>query len=120
MTWPSRRTWCRWFEEHLACHVGHEADGLLFPATRGGHLAPASLYRVFYPARDRAANARPTVPRPAAHRRGPRRPATGATLAELMARLGHTTPHAALRYQHAAQGRDQAIAVLLSKIALGT
>ena len=32
---------------------------------------------------------------------------TGATLAELMARLGHSTPQAALGYQHAAQGRDQ-------------
>ena len=31
---------------------------------------------------------------------------TGATLAELMGRLGHSTPQAALRYQHAAQGRD--------------
>ena len=45
---------------------------------------------------------------------------TGATLAELMARLGHSTPAAAMRYQHAAQGRDQEIAAKLSKIALGT
>jgi len=40
--------------------------------------------------------------------------ATGATLAELMARLGHSTPGAALRYQHAAEGRDAAIAAALS------
>ena len=45
---------------------------------------------------------------------------TGATLAELMARLGHSTPAAAMRYQHAAQGGDQEIAAKLSKIALGT
>jgi hypothetical protein len=44
---------------------------------------------------------------------------TGATLAELMSRLGHSTPAAAMRYQHAAQGRDQAIAEALSRIALG-
>jgi hypothetical protein len=43
--------------------------------------------------------------------------ATGATLAELMARLGHSTPQAALRYQHVAQGRDREIAQLLSKLA---
>jgi integrase len=43
--------------------------------------------------------------------------ATGASLAELMARLGHSTPQAAMRYQHAAQGRDREIAALLSKIA---
>ena len=42
--------------------------------------------------------------------------ATGATIAELMARLGHSTPAAAMRYQHAAQGRDQAIAEMLSKL----
>jgi integrase len=39
---------------------------------------------------------------------------TGATLAELMARLGHSTPGAAMRYQHAAAGRDKAIAEALS------
>jgi hypothetical protein len=44
---------------------------------------------------------------------------TGATLAELMARLGHSTPAAAMRYQRAAQERDKAIAAALWKIALG-
>jgi integrase len=44
---------------------------------------------------------------------------TGATLAELMARLGHSTPGAALRYQHAAAGRDAQIAARLSELALG-
>ena len=33
-----------------------------------------------------------------------------------MACLGHSTPAAAMRYQHAAQGRDQAIAELLSQL----
>jgi len=41
---------------------------------------------------------------------------TGATIAELMARLGHSTPAAAMRYQHAAQGRDQTIAELMSQL----
>ena len=39
------------------------------------------------------------------------------TLAELMARLGHATPAAAMRYQHAAAGRDEQIAEALSRIA---
>ena len=43
--------------------------------------------------------------------------ATGATLAELMARLGHSTVSAAMRYQHAAADRDKAIAEALSKLA---
>ena len=41
---------------------------------------------------------------------------TGATIAELMARLGHSTPAAAMRYQHAAAGRAQVIAELMSKL----
>jgi hypothetical protein len=44
---------------------------------------------------------------------------TGATLAELMARLGHSTPGAALRYQHAAKDRDRVIANALSKLVTG-
>jgi len=42
---------------------------------------------------------------------------TGATLSELMSRLGHSSPAAALRYQHTAEGRDREIAALLSKLA---
>ena len=38
---------------------------------------------------------------------------TGATTRELMARLGHSTQDAALRYQHAAQARDAEIAAKL-------
>jgi hypothetical protein len=41
----------------------------------------------------------------------------GATLAELMARLGHSTPRAAMRYQHASADRDRVIAEALSKLA---
>jgi hypothetical protein len=36
-----------------------------------------------------------------------------------MARLGHSTPGAALRYQHAAAGRDAQIAAKLSELARG-
>lgn len=44
---------------------------------------------------------------------------TGATMAELMARLGHTTPQAAMRYQNAAADRDKEIARRLSELATG-
>ena len=42
---------------------------------------------------------------------------TGATLAELMGRLGHSTSQAAMRYQHAAADRDAVIAGRLSALA---
>jgi hypothetical protein len=51
--------------------------------------------------------------RPLRHRRGPR--PSGETGG--VQRLGHSTPAAAMRYQHAAQGRDREIAALLSKLA---
>ncbi len=44
---------------------------------------------------------------------------SGATLAELMGRLGHSSPAAAVRYQHIGAGRGQQIAEALSRIALG-
>ena len=42
---------------------------------------------------------------------------TGASTKEIMARIGHTSPVAALRYQHATEDRDRAIADALSGLA---
>lgn len=106
--------------EHLAGNITGGRDGLLFPAATDPrkHLAPASLYRVFYPAREAAG--RPDVRwHDLRHTGAVLAAQTGATLAELMGRLGHSTPTAALRYQHAAQGRDAQIAAALSRIAEG-
>ncbi|MEW5810894.1 MAG: site-specific integrase [Actinomycetota bacterium] len=103
---------------HLEDHVPPRRDALLFPARGGGHLAPASLYRHFY--RARAAAGRDDLRwHDLRHSGAVLTAATGATLAELMARLGHSTAGAAMRYQHAAQGSDRRIAKLLSKIATG-
>jgi len=43
--------------------------------------------------------------------------ASGASLAELMRRAGHVNPRAALRYQHATEDRDRALADALGKLA---
>jgi len=40
----------------------------------------------------------------------------GATVRELMGRLGHTTPNVALRYQHATAERDRTIAEKLDTL----
>jgi integrase len=104
---------------HLREHAQVGRDGLLFPARHGGHLAPATLYRVYYPARDKAG--RPDLAfHDLRHTGAVLAAATGATLAELMARLGHSTPGAAMRYQHAAAERDKVIAEALSQLAQGT
>ena len=103
-------------QEHLAAHVGHDPDALLFPAQHGGHLAPSTLSRHFYAARKVAG--RPDLRfHDLRHTGAVLAAATGASLAELMARLGHSTAKAALIYQHVARGRDREIAGLLSKLA---
>ena len=43
----------------------------------------------------------------------------GATMRELMDRLGHSTPQAALIYQHAAADRQADLAARLSAMAVG-
>jgi integrase len=48
-------------QEHLACHVGHEPEALLFAARHGGHLAPSTLNRHFYAARTIAVQPRRRV-----------------------------------------------------------
>jgi integrase len=96
--------------------VGHQPDALLFPAAHGGHLAPSTLGRYFDAARTVAG--RPDCRfHDLRHTGAVLAAGTGASLAELMGRLGHGTPQAALRYQHVAQDRDQVIAELLSKLA---
>jgi integrase len=101
---------------HLTEHVEPARDGLLFPARHGGHMAPSSLYRVWYPARA-AAGREDLRFHDLRHTGATLAAATGATLADLMQRLGHSTPAAALRYQHAVADRDQAIALALSGFA---
>ena len=108
---------------HLAQHAQFGRNGLLFPASSGGHLAPSSLYGRA-PSRTRSGwgfyAARVAAKRPdlrfhdLRHTGAVLAAATGATLAELMARLGNSTQGAALRYQHAAQDRDMEIAKRLS------
>jgi integrase len=103
-------------EKHLAKHVARSRDSLLFPADHGGHLAPATLYRHWYKAR--AAAGRPDLRwHDLRHSGAVLAAVSGATLAELMARLGHSTPTAAMRYQHVAAGRGRELAAMISKLA---
>ncbi len=86
--------------------AGVAAGALLFPSSRGNsHMAPSAFYKVYYPARD-------SVGLPdlrfhdLRHFQGTMYAQTGATLAEIQGRLGHSTVQAAMRYQGIAQGRD--------------
>jgi integrase len=104
---------------HLGKYVRPAQDALVFPAVHGGHLNPGSLRRAYGPAREAAG--RPDLRfHDLRHTGAVLAAATGATLAELMARLGHSTVSAAMRYQHAAADRDKVIAAALSELAAGT
>ena len=103
---------------HISSSISGGREALLFPAAGDAshHLAPASLYKVFYRARLEAG--RPDLRwHDLRHTGAVLAAQTGATLAELMGRLGHSTPQAALRYQHVAGGRDAEIAAALSRMA---
>jgi integrase len=100
---------------HLDQHAGRGRDALLFPAASGGHMAASSLHKVFRPARAKAG--RPDLRFHDLRHTGATMAAqTGATLAELMDRLGHSTVTAAMRYQHAADERRHAIAAALTRM----
>ncbi len=108
-------------EDHLRDHVGRGRDALLFPAAGDPtkHLAPSALYKVFYPAREAAG--RPDLRWHDLRHTGQTLAAmAGATQADLMHRLGHSTAAASQLYMHAARGRDAEIARLLSQLAAPT
>lgn len=103
-------------ERHLDMHVGGSREALLFAGFDGGHLSQSTLDWHFRKAR--AAAGRPDLRfHDTRHTGAVLAASTGATIAELMARLGHSSPAMAMRYQHAAKDRDRQIAEALSKIA---
>jgi integrase len=103
---------------HLKNHVDRDADSLLFPIADGGHMH-GDIYRTHWE-KARAAIGKPNLRvHDLRHVGAVLAAQSGATTAELMHRLGHTTPQMALRYQHVAEGRDAEIAERLSKLASG-
>lgn len=120
--------------EHLLEHTAAGRDGLLFATADGEHMAPSTFYGKaavlakdgsvkragwgWYAARQ-AAGREDLRFHDLRHTGAVLAAQTGATLAELMGRLGHATPAAALRYQHTAAERDHEIARKLSELAEG-
>lgn len=101
---------------HLKNHVKADPESLLFPAHDGIHMH-GDNYRPHWE-KARAAIGKPTLRvHDLRHVGAVLAAQSGATTAELMHRLGHTTPQMALRYQHVAEGRDAEIAERLSKLA---
>jgi integrase len=102
-------------ETHLTRFVGPERDALVFTGEKGAPLGPRVLGTAFRHAR--AVAGRPDLTlHDLRHTANTLAATTGATLAELMHRMGHATPHSAMRYLHATQERDQVIAEALAEL----
>jgi integrase len=107
------------FRSHLDLHTGAGKDALVFPSSADPTrwLQPKALYKDYRKAR--AAVGRDDLRfHDLRHSGAVLAAMSGATIAELMARLGHSTAAAAMRYQHAAEGRDRAVAAAMSQLAV--
>jgi len=82
-------------EAHLAAYVGPEPDAFIFTGEGGARLDGFRFHDLRHTGATIATKA-------------------GATLREVMDRLGHSTPAAAVKYQHAIDARAEAIAAALS------
>lgn len=103
----------------LATHLERFADpkpnGFVFIGPKGGRLRRSNFRDVWY-------RARGAVGLPELHFHDLRHTgntmaaAQGASLKELMERMGHSSPRAALIYQHATRERDQKIAAGMGRL----
>lgn len=102
---------------HLERFVRNDPEALLFPGSRTReHMNESSLYKVFYPARE--AIGRPDLRfHDLRHTAAVLAAAGGATIAELQEWLGHSSPQAAMIYQHAQEDSKVRIAAGLSDVA---
>lgn len=102
---------------HLARFVGRQPTSYVFTSP-GGEPLEASNFRnrIWHPARA-ACGLTDLRFHDLRHTAGTLAARTGATTKELMARLGHASPQAAMIYQHAAADRDQRIADGLAEMA---
>jgi integrase len=99
----------RWHLERFA-ETGER--GLVFVGPKGAPLRRSNFRPIWHAAR-LAAGAPELHFHDLRHIGGTLAAATGASLKELMARLGHSSTRAALMYRHASRDRDQAIAQAL-------
>ena len=102
----------RW---HLECFAQPGGSGLVFIGPKGGRLRRSNFRKFWHQARE-------AVGLPELHFHDLRHTgntmaaAQGASLRELMERMGHSSPRAALIYLHATRERDEAIAAGMGQL----
>lgn len=95
--------------EHLAEHVDDNPDALLFTNTHGGPVRATVWTSAWRRMRIQTGYGDVRL-HDLRHLAGTLTAQAGATLREVMERLGHSSSSAALRYQHVAAGRSRLIA----------
>jgi integrase len=102
--------------EHLATYSQPGPDGLVFTSTEGGLLRRSNFHRRVWRPAIRAVGLEGLRFHDLRHTSATLSIAAGASTRELMARMGHSSSAAALRYQHVLAGRDTAIAAALDEL----
>jgi integrase len=103
--------------DHLENHTAAAPASLVFIDPATGSYSGEWQFRLPWDAA-RAAIGKPDLHfHDLRHAAGVMAAQTGATLRELMDRLGHTSPNMSMRYQHTAEGRAAALADRLSALA---
>lgn len=100
-------------ERHLERHTGPEGTAWLVPAPDGGTLPDTSLRKV-WTAAVKAEGREDLTFHDLRHSGQTWSAALGASFRELMVRAGQSSPGAALRYVHAAEGAQKELAARLS------
>ena len=102
-------------EHHLRTYVGRSPNAYVFLGPKGARPTRANFHRIWSKARTKLG-----VPdlhlHDLRHTGNTLAAETGATLRELMNRMGHRSPRAARIYLHARDHRDREIAVRLDRI----
>jgi integrase len=95
---------------HLERYVAPEPAALCFTGPLGAPIRRGNFHKVWERALERSQVGTAYHFHDLRHTGNTLAAATGASTAELMARMGHSSPRAALIYQHATAERDEAIA----------
>ena len=104
---------------HLMIYVAEGETSLVFTSPDGTPLRRSNFNRRVWQPACKAVGLRAFHFHDLRHTGNTFAASTGASTKELMARMGHASPRAALIYQHATRDRDHALADALSELAAG-
>jgi integrase len=106
-------------EAHLDAFVGASSTAMVFSGSRGATLERSNFRNIWLAALEVAGVTHYRF-HDLRHLAATLAAVSGATTRELMLRIGHSSPRAAMVYQHATSDRDRAIADAMSQLAAPT